>query len=31
MRRFTMKATFLAMGSAVGIGSTIYMFMHPLA
>ncbi|MBA3462719.1 MAG: hypothetical protein H0T46_22370 [Deltaproteobacteria bacterium] len=31
MRRFQMKAAFLAMGTFVAAGSTIYMFMHPLA
>jgi hypothetical protein len=31
MRRFPMKATFLAMGSLVAAGSTVFMFMHPLA
>ncbi len=31
MRRFPMKATFLAMGTIVAAGSSVFMFMHPLA
>ncbi|MBC7461445.1 MAG: hypothetical protein H7287_08785, partial [Thermoleophilia bacterium] len=31
MRRYPMKATFLAMGTVVATGSAIFMFMHPLA